>query len=187
MAQVNKEAERALEALLVMRAQAGDRVSMSQLVELRGPRLMAHAVRLLGEIEGARDAVQDSWAEIMRGIGGLREVSAFLPWALRIVTRRAARVIKTRQRDRKLAGAYAAEVDVAVEPDGPGAVDGAKVRRAIAALPADQAATVALFYLEDLSVGEVAIALDVPAGTVKTRLMHARTKMRAILEGQDNG
>ena len=60
------------------------------------------------------------------------------------------------------------------------------MRAAIAALPPAQAATVALFYLEDLSVAEVATALDVPVGTVKTRLMHARTKLRALL-GDDNG
>jgi len=57
------------------------------------------------------------------------------------------------------------------------------VRAALAALPRAQRATVALVYLEDLSVAEVATALNVPAGTVKTRLMHARRKLRAALEG----
>jgi RNA polymerase sigma-70 factor (ECF subfamily) len=44
----------------------------------------------------------------------------------------------------------------------------------------------ALFYLEDLTVTEVAAALDVPVGTVKTRLMHARGKLKATLEGGEN-
>ena len=57
---------------------------------------------------------------------------------------------------------------------------------AIATLPRDQAATIALFYLEDMSVGEVSTALDVPVGTVKTRLMHARRKLRSVLEGDDD-
>ena len=46
-------------------------------------------------------------------------------------------------------------------------------------------AAIALFYLEDMSVAEMAVALDVPAGTVKTRLMHARRKLRAALEGDE--
>jgi RNA polymerase sigma-70 factor (ECF subfamily) len=50
-------------------------------------------------------------------------------------------------------------------------------------LPAPQRASLALFYIEELSVAEIAIATDVPPGTVKTRLMHARNKVRAILEG----
>jgi len=182
-----KSTERALEAYLVASTRVGDQQAMAQLVELRGPRLLAHAARLLGDREGARDVVQDAWAEILRGIGSLRDDGAFLPWALRIVSRRVARVIKGRQRDRRLAGDYAAEAEVSVPERGPAAVDAAAVRRAIDCLPPNQAATVALFYLEDMNIGEVAIATNVPAGTVKTRLMHARTKLRANLQGESNG
>jgi RNA polymerase sigma-70 factor (ECF subfamily) len=49
------------------------------------------------------------------------------------------------------------------------------------ALPAEQRAAIALFYLEDLSVAEIAAALGVPAGTVKTRLMAARDRLRSAL------
>ncbi len=59
------------------------------------------------------------------------------------------------------------------------------MRRAIKTLPPEQQAAIALFYLEDMSVAEVAVALDVPAGTVKTRLMHARRKLRDALEGDE--
>jgi len=182
-----KRREKALEGYLVAAARAGDRRAWGQLVALRGPRLMAHAVRLLGEAEGARDCVQDAWLEIMRGLGGLREDGAFLPWALRIVSRRVARVIRGRQRDRRLAGDYAAEVESSAPEVGPRAVDGARVRAAVAGLSGDQAATVALFYLEDFSVAEVAVALDVPTGTVKTRLMHARARLRVELERKSDG
>ncbi|HHS93904.1 MAG TPA: RNA polymerase sigma factor, partial [Rhodobacterales bacterium] len=148
---------------------------------------MAHAVRLLGEHEGARDAVQDAWVEIFRGLGGLRDDAAFLPWALRITTRRVARVIRARQHDRRLAADYTAEAATATPEQGPSALEAGEVRRAIASLPPAQAATIALFYLEDMNVTEVACALDVPVGTIKTRLMHARRKLRTILEGETNG
>ncbi len=179
--------EKALEAYLVAAARLGERASMAQLVNLRGPRLMSHAIRLLGDAEHARDVVQDAWIEILRGLGGLRDDAAFLPWALRIVTRRVARVIRSRQKDRKLAGDFAAEAETTTPEAGTNAVEAAEVRRAIASLPPDQAATIALFYLEDMSVAEVALALDVPVGTIKTRLMHARRKLRAILEREENG
>lgn len=178
--------ERALEAWLVATARTGDRRAMARLVALRGPRLLAHATRLLGERETARDVVQDAWVEILRGLGGLRDERAFLPWALRIVSRRVAREIRRRQSGRRLATAIQAEADPLVNEAGPDEVDAAKVRAAMATLPPAQAATVALFYLEDLSVTEVATALDVPVGTVKTRLMHARARLRALLEGPDN-
>lgn len=175
--------DRALDAYLVAGARLGDRRAMGRLVALRGPRLLAHATRLLGEREAARDVVQEAWVEILRSLHGLRDDSVFLPWALRIVTRRVAREIARRQRGRQLAAAAAAEADPVVPEAGPDGVDAARVRAAITRLSPEQAATVALFYLEDLSVAEVATALDVPIGTVKTRLMHARAKLRALLEG----
>jgi RNA polymerase sigma-70 factor (ECF subfamily) len=65
--------------------------------------------------------------------------------------------------------------------DGERASDAARLARAIACLPPDQAAAIALFYLEDLTVAEIAVALATPPGTVKTRLMHAREKLRRSL------
>ena len=65
-------------------------------------------------------------------------------------------------------------------------LDSEKVRKAMAGLPPEQRAAIALFHLEEMSVAEVAVALDVPAGTVKTRLMNARRKLRAALEGDVN-
>ena len=61
------------------------------------------------------------------------------------------------------------------------------VRVEMQALPAPQRAALSLFYPEDLSVTEIAVALDVPPGTVKTRLMHARRKVREHLEGKPHG
>ena len=65
--------------------------------------------------------------------------------------------------------------------------DAAPLSRAMAALPKAQRVTIALHYIEGFSIAEISAALEVPAGTVKTRLMHARRKLRAILEGENNG
>lgn len=184
MKTARKSKKAALSTYLVLAVRNGDQQALSGLVRLHGPRLHSHAVRLLGETDGARDCVQDAWVEIMRGLQGLRQADAFLPWALRIVTRRVSREIGGRQRARVLQAAVAAEAAPPAGPDGPVAADAGLVRRALAKLPPDQRACVALFYLEDMRVAEVAIALDVPVGTVKTRLMHARKKLRAVLEGE---
>ena len=172
----------ALEAYLVASARAGDTASMARLVEMRGPRLLAHAARLVGDGEVARDIVQEAWVEILRGLNGMRNDAAFLPWALRIVSRRVAREIGRRQKARRLETDYAAEAETETPAAELTALDAAKVRAAIAALSPEQSATVALFYLEEMSVAQVAASLDVPIGTVKTRLMHARAKLRRALE-----
>jgi RNA polymerase sigma-70 factor (ECF subfamily) len=183
---VDGQAQRVLDAYLVASARLGDRRALDQLVRRWHGKLTAHAWRLLGDVEAARDVVQDGWSEILRGLSRLRDDEAFPAWAYRIVTRRCARHIGRLQGDRRLAAQVAAAPPEA-GAEGPdlAALDAGVLRAAIAALPREQRAAVALFYLEDLSVAETAVALDVPAGTVKTRLMHARRKLRDALQGDE--
>lgn len=182
----NADKARALEAYLVAAARTGDRAAMDGLVRLMQPRLLAHAYRLMGDAEAAKDITQTAWLDILHGLPALREVAAFRAFAMQIVTRKVARTIKTRQRDRALATDWAAEAENQTAPIGDIASDVATVRAAIATLPPAHRATLALFYLDDMTVTEVATALDVPIGTVKTRLMHARAKLRDLLKGEND-
>ncbi len=174
-----KGAGRALDAYLAAAARTGDRKSLALLFRRWNPRLVAHAWRLLGDRDLAGDAVQEAWVEIVRGLARLADTGAFAAWAYRITSRRCAKAIGRAVRDRRAATAVEADEAATAAPE----PDRLLLRQAIDALPPDQRAAIALFYLEDMSVAEVAVALAVPAGTVKTRLMHARHKLRAALEG----
>jgi len=179
------EKEKVFDAWLAASARLGDREALSLLAERWNSRLLAHAYRLSGERDLAADITQEAWTQIIRGIAGLDDADAFAAWAFRIVTRRCAHAIKGLQRRRRDLAAFAREP----EPDPIGAstgerqIDLAAVQAAMQGLPRDQRAALALFYLEDLRVAEIAVALDVPVGTIKTRLMHARQKLRAKLQG----
>ena len=176
-------ASRILDELLLVSAKAGDRRAFDALARRWQKKLLAHAWRLLGDADAARDATQESWMEIVRGLPRLRDERAFPAWAFRIVSRRCARSIASAIRRRQ----EAADLET-VEPDpnrsGEG-VDAERLRIAIRRLPEGQRAAIALYHFEELSVAEVAVALDVPGGTVKTRLMHARDKLRAALGGDE--
>ncbi len=177
-----RDRERILDAYLVASARLGDREAFASLVRRWNGKLVAHAWRLLRDREGAKEAVQESWAEIVRGLSRLRDENAFAAWAYRIVSRRCARLIGRIQGNRRLAEEMAAApVDDGITEVSSPDVD--QLRKAIRTLPPEQQSAITLFYLEEMSVAEVAVALDVPAGTVKTRLMHARRKLRAVLEG----
>lgn len=175
--------ERILDGYLVATVRLGDRKAFELLVRRGNGKLLAHARRLLADDESARDAVQEAWAEIARGIARLKDERAFPAWAYRIVSRRCAKLIGRAQRQRKLEKAILVEPEVQADDVKP-PTDIDRLRAAIRELPAGQRAAVALFHLEEMSVAEVAVALDVPVGTVKTRLMHARQKLRATLEGE---
>jgi len=176
--------EQLLDEYLVASARIGDRKAFDLLARRWQGKLVAHAWRLTGDVDLAREAAQEGWIEIVRGLGRLRDERAFPAWAYQIVSRRCARRIGQVRRDRALAAATAAEpVEAFTAPADGDAPAMARLRAAVAALPPDQRAAIGLFYLEDLDVAQVATALNVPAGTVKTRLMHARRKLRAVLEG----
>jgi RNA polymerase sigma-70 factor (ECF subfamily) len=185
---VNRESERIYDEYLVASARTGDQAALSRLVTRWQPRLLRHAWRLLGDVERARDRIQEAWLEILRGLGRLEDVAAFPAWAYRIVTRRCQREYERGAREREVIEPEdrdAAETTPMPEGiTGESAAELSIVLRAIGSLPGPQRAALALFYLEELSVAEIAIATDVPPGTVKTRLMHARLKVRAILEGE---
>ena len=182
---MQRDADRIYDEYLATAARAGDRLAWERLVARWQPRLFRHAWRLTGQAESARDAVQEAWIEIMRGLHRLDDVVAFPAWALRIVTRRCQRGFRRDERERDRGDALSDEF----EPTSPAhesaefAIDLGLVLAAMQSLPASQRAALALFHLDHLSVAEIAIALDVPPGTVKTRLMHARRKIRAQLEG----
>lgn len=181
---MTRGAARVLDEYLVAAARTGDQPAFAMLARRWHGKLVAHAWRLTGDPEAARDAAQAGWIEIVRGLPRLQDECAFAAWAYRIVSRRCARQVAEAVRRRELVGVLPVQSET-VAPDAEEAVDRERLRLAIAELPPDQRSAIALFYLEEMSVAEVAVALNIPAGTVKTRLLHARRKLRAALEGDE--
>lgn len=186
---MRRDEERVFDAYLVAAARVGDRTALQRLATRWQPKLLGHAYRLSGgDAELAADATQDAWIEIVRSINRLDDAEAFPAWALRIVGRRCAQVIRSRQRRRRDHAALARE-------PGPRAVPGAEnqaaserdaLHAAMANLSGLHRAVIGLFYLQEMSIGEIAAILEVPPGTVKTRLLHARRNLRRQLQGDDD-
>lgn len=181
---MERGAAQILDEYLVAAAKSGERRAFAMLAQRWNGKLIAHAWRLTGDVDAARDATQAAWADIVRGLGRLRDERAFAAWAYRVVSRRCAEQVGSAVRGRRLTESLATVPEPRVA-DPAEALDRRRLRAAIDALPPDQRSAIALFYLEEMSVAEVAVALAVPIGTVKTRLMHARAKLRRALEGED--
>jgi RNA polymerase sigma-70 factor (ECF subfamily) len=173
------DAERLYDELLVTMVQAGDRAAANRLAARWHPRLARTARRLLAHDETALDAVQDSWLAILHGINGLRDPARFAPWAFGILHRRCVDRIRRTKAKRGREGE--------LENDPPAADSGADealaIRFAIAALPPDQRLAAQLFFVEGLTLVEIAEVQAVPVGTAKSRLFHARRQLKAALSG----
>ncbi len=168
--------------LLVMRCQDGDQDSLVALVGRWQPRLLRHAMRLTREYEAASDVVQEAWVAMVRGIRRLDDAARFAPWAYRIVTNKCADWTRRQQRQRASSVPLTAE-PVAKESSTEASHDElAALREGIKQLPHEQEAILSLFYVEELSLREIAEALSLPVGTVKSRLHYARSHLREVME-----
>jgi RNA polymerase sigma-70 factor (ECF subfamily) len=178
---MSRTPERVFDEYVVVLAQGGDREALERLAHRWRPRHYAHARRLLRRSDAAADAVQEAWVGILRGLALLQDPARFPAWSYSIVTRRC--------RDLQRRGARAPSEELSAEfpdpatPD-PGAAQ--DLRRAMEALGPDQRAALALFYRDGFTAAEIAEALAIPEGTVKTRLFHARRLLRAHLQGEDH-
>lgn len=171
---------------LVLRCQDGDAAALSELVERWQPRLLRHALRLTGTADAAGDVVQMAWLAIIRSLGRLEDPACFRRWAYRIVGFKAADWIRLRQRDRARAGPLTTEPADSRESTGDRSRDAedeiTALRGAMEQLSPERRAVLTLFYLDELSLLEIAQALAVPLGTVKSRLHYARLALKEVLE-----
>ena len=167
------------DAQLVAAARSGGREAFAELVDRHYALLLACCRRALGTAAAA-DAAQEAVLQALLGLGRLRDDERFGPWLVGIGLNVSRRLLE--QRARPLVA-----LDATTEPAAPdpglhelaeSAFAAARVREAIAGLPAGQRDAVTLFYLAGLSQAEVAEHLGTAVGAVKTRLHKARASLQ---------
>jgi RNA polymerase sigma-70 factor (ECF subfamily) len=164
---------------------AGDPTAYAALVMAHGPIAKRVAV-LAGAGSEADDVVQEAFVKAYRALGSFRSGSAFRPWLLRIVvneTHNLRRAVGRRlERERRAGWFDAAALDVPDPADEAVLADRRRaLLEAVGALPPDLADVVTCRYLLELSEAETAAALEVPRGTVKSRLHRALWSLREVV------
>ncbi|MDF2046310.1 sigma-70 family RNA polymerase sigma factor [Microbacterium sp. Kw_RZR3] len=161
------------DAGLWARVLRGDELALAALFDRYDARLFRHASRLLTHREDAKDAVTVAFFELWRKRASVRVVEGSpLPWLLNTVAHCARNLERSGRR-------YRALLDRApVTEPMHRAHEESGVLAALRKLPEREQAVVVLSVLEGYSEREVAQALGIPAGTVKSRLSRAKTKLR---------
>lgn len=177
---------RADDRALVDRIADGDRSALAVLYGRYASTLLGVAVRILGGRREAEDLVHDVFLEAWRRAGSYRpERGSVRTWLLlRLRSRALDRVRSPRlKRAVSLESTMPDYAERRAAPDDPSiAADRARVRAAVARLPQPQRAVLLLAYFEGRSSTEIADRLELPVGTVKSRLAAARRGLRAALE-----
>lgn len=170
--------------LLVIDAQDGSRTALDALVCHHHRNLLRFGYSLCRDSALAQDAVQDAWIKVAGRLRSLDDPRAFRGWIYHAVRWRVFDLLKRSHRqDRPLEA-----VDAALEIP---AADESRDRRidlgaAIADLAAADRETLQLFYASGLNIPEIAVVLDIPPGTVKSRLHRARNQLKKHFEGEDH-
>lgn len=170
-----------LDSLLVTMVLAGDRRAASRLHARWQPRLVRTARRHTGDGDLAQAAVQECWVSIWRGLPALRETDRFAPWAFGILRRRCADQVNNRVAERARTG----EDEPFEQGHDPAPDDRIAITQAFAALSPVHRLAAHLFFVEGLTLAEIAEVQDVPEGTIKSRLFHARRQMKTALTGDN--
>ena len=162
-------------------AQRGDREAYVDLIRARGDRLFALAQRILRDVDRAEDALQDALVIAWRDVRGLRDPERFDAWLHRLVVRVCINEA-TRER-RRVTNLRVLPVDGPAAPDELlGIAHRDQLERGFRRLPPEQRAILVLHHYAGYAPSEIAEALDIPAGTARSRLHHAHRAMRAALE-----
>jgi len=195
---------RAEETQAIERARAGDHEAFRVLVERYQGRLFRLSARVLRDEDLARDAVQDAFLKAYVSLRRFEGRSSFYTWLYRLTLnvcfdmRRRGKSDRTvewpegRLPDGALPGESPSAVSGEPEPPGPDAhLERGRIRRRVAhaidELPEEARETLLLREVDGLSYGEIAEALEIPKGTVMSRLHYARKRVQKMLVAEGIG
>jgi len=171
---------------LVLDYQSGNEKALPILVARWHKRFCTKAYWLVKDADVAKDIAQDSWKTIMAKIGNLKDPNSFGSWALRIVYTKAIDWIKQDVKERESLQEYHRNNLIQdIKPDTNKPLQLALLK-AVKSLPEHQQMVVRLFYVEDYSLKDIGELLNISIGTAKSRLFHAREKLKLILKNRNH-
>lgn len=174
------QADQLYERLLVLRAQAGDEAALGELVERYSPRLRYFLRKLLSKADGAEDALQDVWLDVLRHLPKLAEPNALRAWLYRIARDRAFR--RLRKSGREVQPLDETQLTSLPNEDEPFSAEEARqIHAALDRLPAEHREVLVLRFLEDMTYDEIARVTASQLGTVRSRLHYAKRALRELL------
>ena len=168
------------ESWLVLRAQSGDVAALNELLQSVQEPLYRYIFSLVREASLAEDVLQEVFMRIYRKLNWLREPKVFRSWAYQIATRETFRHLK---RERPWADQVRDENALKMislppprEEFAPEAIK--RLPQLVANLSPASRAVIILYYLHEMSLDETAAVLEIPLGTVKSRLAYGLESLR---------
>ena len=173
-----------IDAELVKAYQAGDQKAMAILVIRWHLIFCKKAYWIVKDVSLSKDIAQECWQIIMNKLHALQKPSSFKSWALRIVYSKSLDALRDINRKRLNESEYKVSKISVVEDYKENTELKAALLKAVKALPEQQQVVLRLFYTEDYSLKDISKLLNISVGTTKSRLFHAREKLKTLLKEQ---
>jgi RNA polymerase sigma-70 factor (ECF subfamily) len=162
----------------IEKCRGGDKEAFRHLVEQYQRQAIGHATAILANQEDARDAVQEAFLDAFRALNSFEQSRRFYPWFYVLLRNRCFKLLAGAQRreheEMEQAELLASESHLSRE-------DQLSLETALRSLSADARELILLKHLDGLSYEELALRLEIPKGTVMSRLYHARKALAAKL------
>ena len=159
----------------IQRCSAGDKEAFRHLVEHYQAEALGHAIAILGNREDAMDAVQEAFIDCFQALDRIDLTRRFYPWFYVILRNRCYKLGSGRKK-REMSSSN--EMEILAPAKGVQPEETMLLERAMLELPTEDRELITLRHLDGLSYQELAERLQVPQGTIMSRLHHARKRLR---------
>lgn len=170
------------DAKLVLEYQSGNPKALSILVKRWHKEFCNRSYWVVKDADVAKDIAQESWKTIIANINALKNPKSFRSWALRIVYTKSIDHTKILAKERLQKENIYYEKNTIVEEKQEKTELKQELLKAIKMLPEHQQIALRLFYVEAYSLNEMSDILNISVGTAKSRIFHAREKLKTILK-----
>ena len=172
------------ELLLISRARGGDREAFGALVEQYRDNVYRLAYRMCGNAYDADEAAQEAFVAAWRALPNFRGDAKFSTWLYRLTTNAAIDVMRREKRHQTVGDGEM--MDLADDADSPQETverteQQEAVQKALATLSEEYREVLLLRYMEELDYAEIAEVLQLPSGTVKSRINRAKAALKTAL------
>jgi RNA polymerase sigma-70 factor, ECF subfamily len=165
-------------------AQKGDKAAFARLIELNETSLCRIASSILNNEEDVKDAYQETILKAYKGVVRLKEREYFKTWLIRIMINECSIILRSRKRTSYLEDTAKENLEDAsnVEGEVVRSCERNELWKALNSLEEELRLVTVLYYFEDLLQSDIAAVLNIPHGTVKSRISRAKEKLRKLLE-----
>ena len=168
--------------LLVLRCQRGHADAFQDLVRSWEKRLFYYIRRLIDDEQDAWQVLQETWVKVLAGIKKLRQPRKLPSWLYTIARNTAIGHLRKEYKRQAKAQHNVQLCDIEDTANNFTFDDAQQVHFGLARISLHHREALTLFFLQDLSIEEIAEVLQIPVGTVKSRLYHAKRALKAVLE-----